>query len=288
MRRAHGVRIPQLVFSLLLATLCLVPIHGIPRVGTSAASPDPSGALLNAGILVSAPGNHLASGEATYAFDHTMHLPMVMRSYRPFVNGDFEQELIGWDVRRGPFSGHGSGLPQSVVVFDQGKRALLGKAGSLPPNSIPVGYGTIAQTFTLGKPYVRLQYWVFSYDKAKGEERYYDTLEVSVNRAPDQISDAERDSKGCASTLLNPQGTLTVSGDGLVFCGGINRPGQGTLWDTQGWKTVTLDLSAFHGSNITLYFTMWSREYKSPNYNDQGWFNTWAYVDNVQLTNSTQ
>jgi hypothetical protein len=133
---------------------------------------------------------------------------------------------------------------------------------------------------------VRLQYWVFSYDIARGAQRYFDTFEVSVNRPPDQISTAERDSRGCANTMLNPEGILTVSEDGLVFCGGQpGASGQGTLWDTQMWKTVTLDLSAFRGTNVTLYFTIWSREYESPFYNDQGWFNTWAYVDNVQLTN---
>jgi hypothetical protein len=75
---------------------------------------------------------------------------------------------------------------------------------------------------------------------------------------------------------------LFVSGAGLVFCGG--RPGNaaGTRWDTGGWRTVTLDLNAFQGQNVTLYLTLWSREYDAPYYNDRAWFNTWAYVDHVQ------
>jgi len=195
----------------------------------------------------------------TYVGPYHVYLPVVARNYCPLVNGDFEDELRGWNAGQGPLSGHGSGLPQSVVVFNGGHRALLGEP-SASDDAIPVGYGTIAQTFTLDKPYVQLQYWVFSYDIARGSQYYYDTFEVSVNRSPDQISNAERDSRGCASTVLNPEGTLTVSGDGLVFCGG--RPGtsgQGTPWDTGAWKSVTLDMSAFQGTNITLFFAIWSR-----------------------------
>ncbi len=211
------------------------------------------------------------------------YLPIVSRNYYSLVNGDFEDEFRGWNTGRGPFSGHGSGLPQSVVVFNEGNRALLGEPGALD-DAIHVGYGTIAQTFTVDEPYLQLKYWVFSYDVARSSQRYYDTFEVSVNRSPDQISNAERDTRGCASTVLNPEGTVAVSENGLVFCGG--RPGTsgvGTPWDTKTWKTVTLDLSAFQGQNIALYLAIWSREYDSQFYNDRAWHNTWAYIDDIQL-----
>jgi hypothetical protein len=217
----------------------------------------------------------------------TVHLPLVARKYRPFVNGDFGDGLMGWEMGRGPFRGHGSGLPQSVVDFDGGQRALLGDPDAAD-NFIPVGYGTVSQTFTLNKRYLRLQYWVSSYDIARGEERYYDTFEVSINRSPADISDAERDNRDCDTEAgLNPEGTVTVSGDGLAFCGG--RPGTtglGTPWDTGGWKTVALDLNAFQGTNVTLCLAIWSREDDPRYYNDHAWFNTWAYVDNVQPANS--
>jgi len=54
----------------------------------------------------------------------------------------------------------------------------------------------------------------------------------------------------------------------------------GSLWDS-GWKTVTLDMSTFQGQNITLYLSVWSREYESQYYNNRAWYNTWAYVDNL-------
>jgi len=287
MRQVDYADIPWLVLSALLSGFCLVALWAVLGQGTRAAPLQGSGPRLDLESPVCRPANDVAPSAVIYTVDHIIHLPIVRRNYRRFVIGDFEHELSGWDTTRGPFSGHGSGLPQSVIMFDGGNRALLGQL-SASNDAIPVGYGTIAQTFTLDKRYVRLQYWVFSYDRAKGEERYFDTFEVSVNRAPHQISDGERDTRGCASTVLNPEGTLTVSEDGLVFCGGgPGTTGQGTLWDTQRWKTVTLDLTAYQGTNVTLYLTIWSREYEWPYYDDHGWFNTWAYVDNVQLTNST-
>jgi hypothetical protein len=215
------------------------------------------------------------------------YLPLTRTAYRRLANGGFELGLSGWDMQRGPFSSYGSGLPGSAVTFDGGERGLLGTSGNLPPGSIGVGYGSLSQTFTMQQRYVRFDYWVYSYDRAKGETRYYDTFEVSVNRSPTQIPDGERDARGCEGTLLNPEGIITVGQDGLVLCGG--RPGtsgQGTPWDTGGWKSVTLDLGAFQGRNVTLYFALWSREYDAPFRDDQAWFNTWVYVDNVRVVDS--
>ncbi len=217
-----------------------------------------------------------------------IYLPAAWRSYRQWVNGDFQGGLAGWELARGPFSGHGGGLPVDVSKRNGENRALLLGAPAARDDAIPVGYGMAFQRFTLEHRYVHLRYWVSSYDIARGTQRYYDTFEVSVNRAPDQISDNDRDRQGCASTALNPGGTLVVASDGLVFCAG--RPGtsgQGTLWDMQGWRDVTLDLAAFRGTNVTLHFTVWSREYDSPFRDDRGWFNTWAYVDNVRPSNAT-
>jgi hypothetical protein len=285
MRRVDYAHVRRLVCSVLLRGFCLLASLAVLGVGARAAPLQDPGTGLEPETHVSGWPNDAASGVVTYTVDYTIYLPIVRRNYRQFANGGFEDGWSGWDTQPGPFSGHGSGLPQSVVIFGGGNRALLGEP-SASNDSIPVGYGTIAQTFTLEKRYVRLQYWIFSYDIARGSQRYFDTFEVSVNRPPDQISTAERHSRGCANSMLNPEGTVTVSEDGLVFCGGQpGSSGQGTLWNTQGWKTVTLDLSAFRGTNVTLYFTIWSREYESPFYKDQGWFNTWAYVDNVQLTN---
>ena len=77
-----------------------------------------------------------------------------------------------------------------------------------------------------------------------------------------------------------------MPGDGLVMCAG--QPGEtgGLLWDTGGWRTVTLDLDAYRGQWITLAVGVWSREYVSPFTSDQAWYNTWAYVDDVHFSSS--
>lgn len=286
MRSIDFARLPRFVFAILLGGLGVLALWVVLEGATWAASLDSPDTGLDPEIHVSWPANGMVSSEVSYTFEYTAYLPIVAHNHHPFVNGDFEDGLTGWKAERGSFDGHGSGMPHSVVVSDGGHQALLGEP-SMSDDSIPVGYGTVAQTFTVDKPYLQLQYWVSSYDIARGVQHYYDTFEVSVNRSPDQIQDTERDSRGCASTVLNPEGTLTVPEDGLIFCGG--RPGtsgQGTPWDTQTWKIVTLDVNAFQGTNITLYFTIWSREYEPSYYNDRAWFNTWAYVDNVQLANS--
>jgi hypothetical protein len=265
--------IHRLVLSVLLAGFCLLAgwvaaVHGVHAV----------------------PRDVPAMGEAIYRSPiaangaYTMWLPIAFQERNMFANGDFNEGLRAWTAGRGPFNGRGSGLTQSVVLFNGDVRALLGQEGNLAPGTIPVGYGTLSQTWTADQRYVSLDYWVVSYDNAKTDRGYFDTFEVSINRPPADISNAERNDKGCdESARLNPGGTLFVSGAGLVFCGGHPGSSGGTRWDTGGWRTVTLDLSAFQGQNVTLYLTIWSREYDAPYYNDRAWFNTWAYVDHVQL-----
>ena len=210
------------------------------------------------------------------------YLPWVSRNFSRLVNGSFENGLAGWTTGQGPFSvdgGHGSGLPQT----ETGDQALLGNPDAQHKH-LPVGYGYISQTFTLLKPYLELSYRVLSQDIATGTQPYYDTFEVLVNRSPDEILNTDRD-----SASWNPTGiTLTVpSTGGLAFYSGApgTKDDVGTrLWDS-GYLTVTLDLSDLQvkGENVTLCLVLWNREYSSPFYDDQGWYNTWAYVDNLSL-----
>jgi hypothetical protein len=228
-------------------------------------------------------GNPAWAMAETWVGAYRVYLPFVLRAYRPFNNGTFDGGLTGWSSGRGPFSGHGGGLDSGTVVLGGNRRALLGDPAAAN-GAIRVGYGYIAQTFSVDRPHLQIQYRVVSYDIVYGKDGYYDTFEVSLNRAPSQITNAQRNSRGCADTVLNPTGTLVVPGDGLAFCAGRSGSSSdtGTEWDS-GWRTVTLDLSAFQGESVTLYLSQWSREYKSPYYNDQGWYNTWAYVDNLIL-----
>jgi hypothetical protein len=231
-------------------------------------------------------GNSADATTMTWVGDYQIYLPLVVNNYYRLANGDFEDGLNGWTTGRGPFSGHGTGMPQSAVLYAGSQQALLGDWAA-PNGAINVGYGYVAQTFVVEEQYLRLQYRVFSYDivKSNASGRYFDTFEVSIDKPPSQITDGERDSRGCTTTNLNPTGTLVVpAGGALAFCGGRAGPSSvvGTQWDS-GSRTVTLDMSAYQGKSVTLYVSIWSREYESAYYNDQGWFNTWAYVDNVSL-----
>ncbi len=223
---------------------------------------------------------------------HKVWLPIVMRDYAPLTNGDFEQDWLGWTHGPGQFNGHGSGLPQSIVLTGT-YRALLGDPqydDPLQNYHIPVGYAYAAQKFSVpsGAPVLSVSFRVRSLDVSYGisTTRYFDTFEVSINTPPDQVTNSERDgtAHGCQSTALNPDNvTRNVTIDGLIACAGGPAGRQtGTMWDSD-WRTVRLDLSAFAGQNITLYFANWNREYESPYYDDQGYFNTVTYIDNVQF-----
>lgn len=231
-------------------------------------------------------GNSADATATTRVGDHQVFMPLASRNYSCLVNGGFESGLNGWVSGRGPFNGHGTGLPQSALSYAGSQQALLGDRAA-SNGGIRVGYGYLAQTFAVEKRYLRLQYHVFSYDivRSSTSDRYFDTFEVSIDKPPAQIANGERNSRGCTTTNLNPTGTLVVpAGGALAFCGGRSGSSSvvGTQWDS-GSRTVTLDMSAYRDESITLYVAIWSREYDLPFYNDQGWYNTWAYVDNVSL-----
>jgi len=214
-----------------------------------------------------------------------INLPIVLRDYRPLTNGDFEQGEIGWTPGSGDFDGHGSGLPAAVLLFEGSQVARLGDPGARD-GEIGVGYGVFSQKFTVDERYLHIRYRVRTYDIVKYQDRYFDTFEVSLNRPPKDITSDERDDKQCATTNLNPTWTITPT-EGLAFCGGRDGspPDAGTL-DDSGWNTATLNLQNFRGRNVTLYLALWSREYEAPDYDDQGWYNTWAYVDYVELSDT--
>jgi len=170
-----------------------------------------------------------------------------------------------------------------------GRVALLGSPGARD-GEIGVGYGVFWQAFTVDERYLRITYRVVTTDRVwNGElDRYLDTFEVSLNTSPQDVDDDDRRRVGCnteAEDGVNLTGTIVVT-KGLAFCGGHAGPASvvGTLYDTL-WRTVTLDLQSFQDDkdkNVTLYLAVWNREYQAPYYNDQGWYNTWAYVDYVE------
>ena len=218
-----------------------------------------------------------------------IYLPSVRRDPQ-VVNGDFENGWDGWTHGQGAFRGHGSGLPQSIVLFEGSHRALLGSpALDDKDESLPVGYAAMSQTVTvpLGATDLMLTYRVHTFDTVYGlmTNNYFDTFEVSMGKTPDQITDADHESAGCRGSALNPQNvTLTPSASGLVFCAGGQPADQGgAAWDS-GWRSVKVDLASFANTRVTLYFANWNREYDARWFNDKGYYNTYTYVDNVGFT----
>jgi hypothetical protein len=214
-----------------------------------------------------------------------VYLPFAVRDYASLLNGDFEAgplnepgTVVGWQTFGGGFGGFGStGLPQQIVSFEESRRLLLGDPFARN-SAVPVGYGAVAQTFTVDTPYLDLIYQVHSYDIYEGPAGYFDTFEISINQAPPLVPDLARDTK-CTLDQLNPSGVITAT-EGLVLCGGRSNVDAvlGQPWDS-GWQTVRLDVSAFVGQNITLHLAVWNREYTS----DEGWYSTWVYVDDLKL-----
>jgi hypothetical protein len=116
----------------------------------------------------------------------------------------------------------------------------------------------------------------------------YDSFEVSINEAPAAVTNAERGER-CSPAQLNPAGGIVApAAGGLVFCAGgpapVSRPPAEHIYPQGSSRTVILDLSSWQGQDITLYLALWAREYVFPDYIDQGYFNSWVFLDNFVMT----
>lgn len=228
----------------------------------------------------------------------TLYLPVIIRSLPPFPNGHFDQGLSYWAFSHGPFSDNGqengTGLPDPEVVDG---RALLGitneNTNYTDGSNLPVGYVTLSQAFTVQQPYLSFTYDFYSFDGPYGlsSGKYYDTVDLSINAAPTQITDEMRNTV-CKTEQgeppWKPDGTISVDQDGLMAClGATLGRGKPTVFQT-GPVTLTLDLSAYLNTNVTLYITLWSREYDSPYTQDKAYYRTWLYLDDFVFSSSAQ
>lgn len=175
-----------------------------------------------------------------------IYLPIVLKNYRPFVNGGFEQGWRGWN--------HSGTLHQSICSdanfahSDSSHSALLGDPNYECKEGVPVGSAWMSQTFVvppdMESPQLSFYYRIFSEDKF--DEDRFDSFDVYIN-----------------DTLILREGDR---GDEY----GCDRPA-----DDLGWQPHTEDLTEYKGQNITLRFENVSRP--------DAWFNTWTYVDDVQI-----
>jgi hypothetical protein len=184
-----------------------------------------------------------------------VYLPIIMKRHEPaapdFANGGFETGTFPPWVGAGP----GGPMVASVVAnpestcFTGSDTARLGEPGKLAGDTIPVGEARFEQWFRVpsGASQITFKYRAYSYDVIQGcgSGRYYDRFEVTVNGSP-----------------VHTDGNPACSSDGQ------------TLWQS-GCQSVSIPVSAYAGRNITLRFSVYNLTFPS--------YNTWAYVDDVQI-----
>jgi hypothetical protein len=184
-----------------------------------------------------------------------VYLPAILKNHVPplpdFANGGFETGTFSPWFTGGP----GGSMVASLVsnpspsCFSGNFTARLGTPGKLANDTIPVGEVWLEQQFKVPANATQLtfKYQVNTYDIIQGAEtgRFFDRFEAKINGSPVHVDG-------------NPAGSTNGN----------------TLY-TSGCKTKSVNLSAFAGKNISLRFSVYNLVYPS--------YNTWAFVDNVQV-----
>jgi len=235
-------------------------------------------------------GNATGATWPVYIARFWLHLPVVLKDYNPFSNGDFSLGLSGWN--------HGGDNSFSVTPVTRlyknaqpitGTAALLGGVDSdecrvdsgpcYAEGSVPIGSARLWRKFTVptaGTPRLTINYRIFTHDILRGSVtgKYWDDFEVSLV-PPTDIKDNTRNAIGCGDGTTSGTTILVPVTATLVMCDGYTGIWHDYSLIDLGWKTVTLDLSNFKGQNVTLYFANWNREDPTAN--------SWTYVDEVTL-----
>jgi hypothetical protein len=188
-----------------------------------------------------------------------LYLPLVVKNYpppppqQPVENGQFELGgFTHWTV-----GGDEAGLTPRVVTSEHyggSYAALLGQenAPCQTGQGGLVGQSWIYQDITVpdsGSPKLLLYYRVLSYDKLNADD--YDRFEIYIDGA-----------------LLGRFGNTNPGNHGSGRC-------TAPIDDTD-WQQFTYDLTAYRGQTIRLRLVNITHP--------DDWYGTWAYVDDVQLT----
>ena len=193
-----------------------------------------------------------------------VYIPLVLRNYRPFVNGSFENGLAGWTVAQSP-------LPASIVpnVAERtgdttppadGQQVLLLGNPDYSCNGMPLGYVAVEQTFVVPHDAISLtfKYIIWTQD-ASPQNRYdYDLFEVWLSNER-KFDDANR-----ITTGLNCNTWRRVPGS--------ENPRGGV---TSGWAQGSINLQPYRGQTVTVSFRLYSRY--------DNWYNTYVYIDDVKI-----
>ena len=205
-------------------------------------------------------------------------LPLIMKYFKYFGNGDFENQETGWDfinnnLPASLISEHPdnpiTGTPDtSIPIDDYG--AQLNKFGyECNQYAIPVGNAELQQQFYVpevpGSVKLEFDYIIYTEDKDYEPdplaESTYDRFEVYILSAS-------------GSTLLFSDSNKTVDW-GCNAWKRIPSPSQPRDGVTEGWATGTISLDSYQGESVIVSFQSWNRT--------DGFYNTVSYVDNVRL-----
>ena len=181
--------------------------------------------------------------ESPYA---SIYLPLVLRNYKPLVNGDFSEGLAGWSAL---------GDLGVAIALDPSNTsnpvARLGNPGYACWDGVPIGNAIIQQQFSVPSAsaeksmHLLFRYRIYTNDRNIGLTDAFDTFDVLV--------------------------------DGVLRFRDANQ----TNFDycnvdpyDLGWKTADIDLGA-GGSQVNLSLEVHNRS-------DQ-FYNTYVYIDDIRL-----
>jgi uncharacterized repeat protein (TIGR01451 family) len=174
-----------------------------------------------------------------------IYFPLILRNFCSACNEGFERRDFSCWVDSGLLNRS----VQSQVVDQGDYAALLGSPHYLCQSGVPIGSARIYQFFPVpscSDPVLSFSYQIRSNDRLQGDRS--DSFDVYVN-----------------DTLIWRDGNKEWE---KANCG---RP----AWSS-GWETFTYDLSDYQGQCIQVTFVNASR--------GSHWFNTWTYIDDVQVT----
>ncbi len=214
-----------------------------------------------------------------------LYLPISAKQYHPFVNGGFETGGFG-----SGWSASGAMGAQVVSVIDTdgnlgqatdngwidgGFAALLGNPSYNNTGGVPVGFGEIRQTISLPSDAsgIKLKYRIVTHDQifAPSTNRYFDSFEVSINSVETSDGITPRRDDRCRTNPSVPATDAT----GLVLCDGFVPFPSLAGAPNNILRTNTIDVSVRAGQNINLILRVHNRV--------DGSFNTWVYVDSVEV-----
>jgi len=192
--------------------------------------------------------------------------PIVDQAYL-VLNGSFEQgaSVPGWVVRENPLPlnvvTNVSERPRGSTPPPHGDYALLlGNPGyPCAADGVPLGYAGIEQTFHLPATAQRLRFRYVILSQDASTDDIYDRFEVYI-QGTNMFFDGNM-----VSTGLGCENWWRVPGESNPRSSG----------QTSGWATATIDISAYTGQTVTIYFQNHSRL--------DGWYNTYTYIDDITI-----